>query len=182
MFGAHAAHLRAHLLRYSLTHLRDARAALLRASPGSGPPGSPNPWPRVSAAPHLSSRESSFPDLGFERQFKSELLVRVESTGLVPAVDIEGGMTRPRASKPAQTLGDEPVGQAPAPVLGQGSDRAHEPDRLGSRVFPVGFHVAERHGGRLAGGGRDRHENELWWFSHHQLFLGSGRKAPMVRE
>src|SRR6202022_1815357 len=51
IFGAHATHLRVQLLRCSLTHLRDALAALLVASPGSGPPGSPNLSPRFSAAP-----------------------------------------------------------------------------------------------------------------------------------
>src|SRR5947207_15559828 len=41
IFGAHAAHLRAHQLRCSLTH-NGALAALLVDSPESGPPGSPN--------------------------------------------------------------------------------------------------------------------------------------------
>jgi L-lactate dehydrogenase complex protein LldF len=47
ILGAHAAHLRAQLLRCSLTQSTDALAALLVASPGSGPPGSPNLSPPV---------------------------------------------------------------------------------------------------------------------------------------
>src|SRR5207253_3496356 len=54
IFGAHAAHLRAQLLRRSLTH-HDALAPLLGASAGvpvaeprEGAPGSPNLLPRAS--------------------------------------------------------------------------------------------------------------------------------------
>jgi len=42
IFGAHATHLRAQLLRCSLTQLSNALAPLLGASPASGAPGSPN--------------------------------------------------------------------------------------------------------------------------------------------
>src|SRR5581483_3614103 len=42
IFGAHAAGLRGHLLRCSLTQWSNALAALLVDSPGSRPPGSPN--------------------------------------------------------------------------------------------------------------------------------------------
>src|SRR5450759_1477026 len=55
IFGAHAAHLRVQLLRCSLMHQVDALAALLVASPGSGPPGSPNISSRVLG--RASSRE-----------------------------------------------------------------------------------------------------------------------------
>src|SRR5579859_4496022 len=47
IFGAHATHLRAPLLRCSLAQLSNALAALLIASPASGPPGSPNLSPTL---------------------------------------------------------------------------------------------------------------------------------------
>ncbi len=51
IFGAHAADLRAQLLRCSLTQLSNALAPLLVASPASQPPGSLNLSPNPSATP-----------------------------------------------------------------------------------------------------------------------------------
>src|SRR5438094_2278360 len=73
------------------SRMMDARAALLVASPGSGPPGSPNLSPRVSAAP-LERRQS----LG--EPITGDLIGRSVAVGLEPErpVDLQHRRVRPR--------------------------------------------------------------------------------------
>ena len=101
---------------------------------------------------------------------------------MVPAIDVQRRVVRPYCAKSEQSFGHEPVGQAAPPVLRKGSYRVHESNGLRTRVLHVGFQVAERHGGRLAGRGHDGHQPKLWWFPQHQLILAARRESPMVGE
>src|SRR5450759_2437840 len=142
----------------------------------------PGPARRPDLNPGGFSRKASFPDLSFERQVKTKLAVRVEGTGLVQAVDVQGRVARAGGPEPGQAFRHQPGGQAPSPVLRHSPDRAHQADRLRPRVLDIGLELAERHSRRLAGGGRHGHQAQLWSFACHQLVLGARRKAPMVRK
>src|SRR5579864_996216 len=96
------------------------------------------------------SLEGSFPDLRPKSQLETELVVSIERTGLVPAVDVKGCMAGAGGAKAPQHLGDEPAGQPAAAVLGNGPHRADDADWLWARIILVGLDLAHRDRGRKA--------------------------------
>ena len=118
----------------------------------------------------------SFPDLGLERQLEAKLPVGVEGASPTLAVDLERGIAGPRSAKPVQPLGHEPTGQAASTVLGHGSDRADEANRLRARIEGVPLDLAQGDGSRFAVRRRDGQQAELRRFPRHQLALAALRK------